>query len=997
MNMKRAFFSRLISTLLSVTMMISCCFLFAAPAASAESGQYSHGVSYVTNLYNDRNGLPTSEANVVVQTSDGYIWIGSYGGLIRYDGENFINYTEQGGFPSSSVRSLLEASDGTLWIGTNDKGVFTYDGTEFVQIENPHNLFLCSRSLVELSDGTIVVCGNEGIAFVKNGVLDAFLDTGIYGKTVYCAGVDSFGRLWLSMDDGLMIIKGRTIQGTLPGDFFFKDSGEYAYCVSSDREGNIYVGSNRSTLVKVRVKQEALSMSSYEITKYQLYIGTQNNITIAEDGTICVGGLTGASAISPNGFITSFGLSDYAEAVAYMIKDQAGCLWLASSNLGLVKCAQGRFYVPRSDDGKLEATAINTIVLTRGQYYLGYDEGLLIYDSQWNRVNSPDKAELLEMLSGHRVRHILLDNEGNVWMAALDVGVVCYNPVTNQTKVYAERDGLSGNQTRSLLLLSDGGIAVGGREGIDIIQNEKIVQHYGSEDGMENTIILSMLEMADGTLLAGTDGKGIYAFRDGVITHYGYDEGLTDGVILRMTEDEDGLFISAGSNLYYSNHGTFTLLNNYNKDSGSILDLFVRGDVLWLLQNSGVLRIDKKTLLEGGQAATVLYTFEQGLSGSLVANTWSSVFEDRLYVPTRNGISVFDFEAADEVLPEGVINYVWVDDQILFNPKTLTLPTTNQRVTVSFAALNYKMNADCRIAYQIDGFDNSEIKVEGKSSETVSYTNLPGGDYTFRFRVYSLIDSENAQEYTLPIHKEKKLSEQIWFQTVIEVLAVLLVALACFSISRAQLHKAHKSKEQYRSIVEDALKTFANTIDAKDPYTHGHSYHVAMYSRELAKRLGMTEEEQEQIYYKALLHDIGKIGVPDDVLKKPGRLTSEERQIIEQHVSTGASILEDFKALSGIAEGAKYHHERMDGNGYQYHLKGEEIPFEARIIAVADTYDAMSSDRCYRKALPADVIRAELVKISGTQLDARIAALMIQMIDEGQVPIRDASTGKFTL
>ena len=984
-NLKKFIFSSVVWIFMAVLLSA----LLPTDAMAAGTGD-TGDISYTTNLYNDRNGLPTSEANAVVQTSDGFIWIGSYGGLIRYDGTNFVNYTEKAGFPSSSVRALFESSDGTLWIGTNDKGVFKYDGKEFIQVENPDNLFLCVRSFCQMPDGSIVVCGNEGIAFIEDNVLHAFLNMGLYGKTVYSAGVDSFGRLWVDTDDGLTVLKGKTIQGTIPGDFFFESGQEYCYCVASDDEGNLYVGSNKASVVKVSVKDESLQESSFDVTSYTLDIGAHNNITIAEDGSACVAGLTGAAVINNDGSIVSFGLSNYAEAVCYMIKDSQGCLWLASSNLGLIKYTSGQFFAPESDDGFLEATAINAVVQSGEYYYLGYDTGIVIYDSEWNRVLSDDTQELISLLEGHRVRHMITDGSGNIWFAVLDIGAVCYNPDTGELINYTIDDGLSGDQTRTLLLLSDGSIAAGGREGIDIIKDGQIADHFGSEDGMENTIILSLLEAADGTLMAGTDGKGIYTFKDGTVTHYGFDEGLSDGVILRMAEDGTGFFISAGSNLYYSdNLESFTLLENYDKDSGSILDILVKDNVLWLLQNSGLLRVDKEALLKGSDASTVLYSFDQGLSGSLIANTWSSIYGSKLYIPTRNGISIFDLDVSDDALPDGVINYILMDDTIIFNPEDVTVPSTTKRITISFAALNYQMRADCRIAYEIEGFDTAETMVEDKCSEVVSYTNLPGGDYTFKFRVYSLVDPDNVRTYELPIHKEKSLTEELWFQILLIALAAGAVVFVSYLINKAKLYKAQKSKEQYKSIVEDALKTFANTIDAKDPYTNGHSYHVAMYSRELARRLGLNSERQEQIYYKALLHDIGKIGVPDSILKKPGKLDPDERKIIEEHVSTGANILKDFKALEGIAEGAKYHHERFDGKGYEDQISGYDIPLEARIIAVADTYDAMSSDRCYRKALSNEIIREEFVKISGAQLDPEIAALMVSMIDEGIVPFKD--------
>jgi putative two-component system response regulator len=178
------------------------------------------------------------------------------------------------------------------------------------------------------------------------------------------------------------------------------------------------------------------------------------------------------------------------------------------------------------------------------------------------------------------------------------------------------------------------------------------------------------------------------------------------------------------------------------------------------------------------------------------------------------------------------------------------------------------------------------------------------------------------------------------------------------------------------------VKTLARAIDAKDSYTNGHSSRVAKYSVMLGKRLGFDEERLARLQYVALLHDVGKIGIADSILNKKGKLTDEEYAIIKSHSTIGARILSDITEIPDVAVGAKYHHERFDGKGYPVGLKGEEIPFIARIIAVADSYDAMTSQRSYRSALPQGVVREEIERCSGTQFDPRLARLMLEIIDE---------------
>ena len=192
---------------------------------------------------------------------------------------------------------------------------------------------------------------------------------------------------------------------------------------------------------------------------------------------------------------------------------------------------------------------------------------------------------------------------------------------------------------------------------------------------------------------------------------------------------------------------------------------------------------------------------------------------------------------------------------------------------------------------------------------------------------------------------------------------------------------AKKTKEN-EELFLDVVKSLAEAIDAKDTYTNGHSDRVGQYSREIAKRYGYNTKEQSDIYMMGLLHDVGKIGVPDTVINKPGKLTEEEFEEIKRHPVVGHQILKNIKEMPSLATGARWHHERYDGTGYPDGLAGEQIPEAARIIAVADAYDAMTSYRSYRDVLPQDKVRNELVEGSGTQFDPKFAKIMVDMIDE---------------
>ena len=189
-------------------------------------------------------------------------------------------------------------------------------------------------------------------------------------------------------------------------------------------------------------------------------------------------------------------------------------------------------------------------------------------------------------------------------------------------------------------------------------------------------------------------------------------------------------------------------------------------------------------------------------------------------------------------------------------------------------------------------------------------------------------------------------------------------------------------EDTVKELFIQTVTALSEAVDAKDRYTSGHSRRVAEYARKIAARMGKSKEEQEEIYRAGLLHDVGKIRIPAEIINKPGKLTEEEYNIIKIHPVTGYHILQGISEESEIAIAAKYHHERFDGKGYPNGLAGENIPEVARILGVADSYDAMASNRSYRNALPQEVVQGEIKKGRGTQFDPQIADIMLQMMDE---------------
>lgn len=199
-----------------------------------------------------------------------------------------------------------------------------------------------------------------------------------------------------------------------------------------------------------------------------------------------------------------------------------------------------------------------------------------------------------------------------------------------------------------------------------------------------------------------------------------------------------------------------------------------------------------------------------------------------------------------------------------------------------------------------------------------------------------------------------------------------------------------KSKDKLADAYMGTVEALRIAVDAKDTYTKGHSDRVAFYSKLLAKEIGISDEEQERIYIGGLFHDIGKIGVPDAILQKQDRLTFEEYSEIKNHPLIGAQIINAATIFEDIIPIVKYHHERFDGKGYPGKLVGEEIPLYARIVTIADAFDAMTSDRQYRKGLLIDVAKDELIKNAGTQFDENLSKKFVKIIERDRDIIADA-------
>jgi HD-GYP domain-containing protein (c-di-GMP phosphodiesterase class II) len=207
---------------------------------------------------------------------------------------------------------------------------------------------------------------------------------------------------------------------------------------------------------------------------------------------------------------------------------------------------------------------------------------------------------------------------------------------------------------------------------------------------------------------------------------------------------------------------------------------------------------------------------------------------------------------------------------------------------------------------------------------------------------------------------------------------------------QAYVQKLEDKAEENRRLFYDSVRMLTAAIDAKDPYTRGHSERVSRYARAIARFMDLSEEEIERVYLAGLLHDVGKIGIQDRILQKPAALTDEEYEIMKTHPERGYKIMKEIQQLADVVPGMRYHHENWDGTGYPFGLKGEQIPLIARIVAVADTFDAMTTDRPYQRRMPTEKAVERIVMLSGRRFDPRVVQAFVQAYEQGALQVTEA-------
>ncbi len=961
----------------------------------------SRGYSAV--LYNNSSGLPTSEANAIAQTPEGFIWIGCYSGLIRYDGSTFerIDSASTG---ITSVVSLLVDSGERLWVGTNDNGVGIFERGEWRTFTKQDGLPSASvRSIVEDENGLIYLGTTEGIVLVDEDLnLKRVEDEKIrseyirtlklgYGNVIYALTVD--GALFTMKEGSLIDYYTPQDLGVSDIHAIFPDPDKPDYLYCGTKGADVYYGMPGQSFSKIIETIEPFSYVN-SICKFdqEVWVCTDNGIGRIVDGQLIP---------LENVPMTS--------SVEDIMADYQHNLWFVSSQQGVMKIVPNRFSDIYSQY-RLDNDVVYSTALYQQKLFIGTKtSGLIVLEKNAVVDSIPLEStvtasgenlgsnDLLKLLSGSKLRSIIKDSKGNLWICSFsDYPLVRYDG--KSAVVFSSKDGLPSDRVRTAIELSDGSIAVACTGGIAVISSDKITNTYGEAAGIRNTEVLTVAETEKKDLLVGTDGGGIYVISGGKTRHISTDDGLLSDVILRIKKDhqrEVYWVVTSNSISYLNSDYEVTTIKKFPYSNN--FDIYQnQSDEMWVLSSNGIYVLPTEEMLENEIIAPFFYGSENGLSCFATSNSYSELTEEGdLYISGSTGVVLTNIDEPNEIETDVniCVPFVSCDGTMLYPDEdgAFVIPADVQKVTVYAYCFNYSL-VNPQIIYCMEGFDRTSTTVRRTGLKPISYTNLAGGKYTFRLQLLKA-DGQVQKEVEIKITKKLAHSEQVWYKALSIIGIVVIVMGGAYLITRKRMRALKEKDQNQRTLIREIVEAFAKVIDMKDRYTNGHSARVAKYTAMLTEELGYDDETVEMYRNIALLHDIGKIGISSETLNKPGRLTDEEFKEIKSHSGKGYAVLKDISIMPELAIGARDHHERPDGRGYPKGLKGDEIPRVAQIIAVADTFDAMYSDRPYRKRMNFEKVISIIQEASGTQLQEDVVDAFLRLVERGEFRAEDDNGG----
>ena len=785
-------------------------------------------------LYDNTNGLPTSEANAIVQTADGFIWIGSYGGLIRYDGNTFVRMDSTSGL--TSIKCLYVDDQDRLWIGTNDNGaavLFKGELRKWGKLEGMKSSH--TRAITGDSNGTVYIATTCGIAMIDpNGNLRMMEDEAIaeanmrdlrMGSDGIIYGLTNFGDL-MKIQDGKLLsflsAEETSVQGvasmlpdpTQPGKLWF-EGGDFGFYHAT-------YGEKLTDLEPIDI-QPLSYVQQMEYIDGRLWICTSKGIGVLTDKGIQV-----MEDLPMN------------NSIGHVMRDYLGDLWFTSTRQGVMKIVPNQFSDVFERFG-LARQVVNSTCMFEDKLFIATDAGLIVLDDNGPVSSLPltkavnntgtdfvadvEPDDLIRLLEGCRIRSVIRDSQDRLWISTWrKYGLLRY--AKGELTVFSQGDGPIANSLRAVCERKDGTILVALTGGVNVIDGDRIVRSYGEADGIANTESLCVAEGTNGDIVLGSNGGGLYIINESGVRNINVEDGLPSDIVMRLKRDpkRDLIWIVTSSAIAYMTPDyqvttvqKFPYSNNFDLFENS------KGD-MWVLSSNGIYVTPAEELVANGEINPVYYSIANGLPCITTANSYSDVTEEGdLYIAGTTGVCKVNIEQPFENVDDlkVTVPFIEVDGQTIYpdSDGSFTIPSNSQKLTLYSYVFNYSLS-DPQVSYHLDGFEQKSTTINRSDMVPVDYTNLRGGTYHYTMQLKDSMGRGN-REVSVQIVKEKAFYEKPWFYLLIVVAALIVIALLVrvyVSRKMKQLEAKHR-EEAKKERIESELQLAKNIQASALPHT----------------------------------------------------------------------------------------------------------------------------------------------------------------------------------
>ena len=857
---------------------------------------------YVSRNWNAETGLPGNTVTDIMQASDGYMYFGTYSGLVRFDGVEFVSlnrlYDENYDF--LSARTMFEDSRKHIWIGSNDEGLICIKNNGnilkyTVKDGLPNNSIraICEdkNNFMWIGTASGIICVNRNYQLERlSGFEKLPNDNRFTVSQFYC---DTAGRMWIvtRTEGGLYCYTGgklevsniiksienpivTTVMQDAAGAFWFGVAPHYVVKVTSESETVYDVGHG--------VQKGTAISRIFQDSEKNMWFALDNGITVLHDGIL--------SYAEVGSFLVDDSIND-------LLEDKEKNMWLALDRGGIQKLSYGKFQTTNM------ASTVNAIARDsyRGVIWFACDDGLYCYKNNVFIENN-----ITKVCKNIRIRHVEVTNDGALLISCYEKhGQIKVN-LNGTIEEWTKDNGLAGNKVRVAIQGKNNDLYVGTTTGLSIInQKNGQITNIHKGDILDNEFIMCIYEDDDGSVWIGTDGGGVYIYdtqTKQITKRISKDEGLVGNIIFKVSSVRDGeIWVCTGSGLSIISKETgkifnFDILKGFGVD-GVFQILKDYTQKIWGTSNQGIFNIKLSEIDEvmNGTRSAVNPTFYSKLDGihsGGVTSTSVSMQDEmgRLWFTLIDGFTVLDpvKNASNTYSPTVKIQTVTADNEKLEivpdlrkNTFHVTVSPNVKRLNIKYTGISFVSSEQVEFKTKLEGFDKDYS--QWTTERVASFTNLKPGNYYFHVIAQNADGVQSTSEATLYIVKKAFLWQKLWFKIVMSILLLSIAGLSIFL--RFEAYRRRQKEIQKLSI--EVTGALVQTIDAKDKYTKGHSNRVAKYSKMLAAALGENEKNQERIYYVALLHDIGKIGISNAIINKPGKLTQEEYEIIKAHPVIG--------------------------------------------------------------------------------------------------------------